>query len=31
MGQLKQMVAELAQKNRVLKISLLGMDATWDE
>lgn len=31
MGQLKQLVAELALKNRVLKKSLLGMDTTWDE
>ena len=28
--QLKQLVAELALKNRVLKKSLLGMDTTWD-
>ena len=27
--QLKQLVAELALKNRVLKKSLLGMDTTW--
>ena len=31
MEQLKQLVAELALKNRVLKKSLLGMDTTWDE
>ena len=30
MEQLKQLVAELALKNRVLKKSLLGMDTTWD-
>jgi len=28
--QLKQLVAELALKNRVLKKSLLGMDTAWD-
>ncbi len=31
MEQLKQLVAELALKNRVLKKSLLGMDTTWDD
>ena len=31
MEQLKQLVAELALKNRVLKKSLLGMDTTWDQ
>ena len=29
--QLKQLVAELALKNRVLKKSLLGTDGEWDE
>jgi transposase len=29
--QLKQLVAELALKNRVLKKSLLGMDTVWDD
>jgi transposase len=31
MEQLKQLVAELALKNRVLKKSLLGMDTPWDQ
>ena len=31
MEQLKQLVAELALKNRVLKKNLLGMDTTWDK
>lgn len=31
MEQLKQLVAELALKNRVLKKSLLGMDTTWGQ
>ncbi len=31
MEQLKQLVAELALKNRVLKKSLLGMDTLWDK
>jgi transposase len=31
MEQLKQLVAELALKNRVLKKSVLGMDTTWDD
>lgn len=31
MEQLKQLVAELALKNRVLKKSFLGMDTTWDQ
>ncbi len=30
MEQLKQLVAELVLKNRVLKKSLLGMDTPWD-
>ncbi len=31
MEHLKQLVAELALKNRVLKKSLLGMDTPWDQ
>ena len=31
MEQLKQLVAELALNNRVLKKNLLGMDTTWDD
>jgi transposase len=30
-GQLKQLVAELSLKNRVLKKSLLGRETPWDE
>lgn len=30
-GQLKQLVAELALKNRVLKKSVLGLDNEWDD
>jgi hypothetical protein len=29
--QLKQLVAELALKNRVLKKSVLGSDSAWDD